>query len=278
MKKFEVKSLVVMLLALAMILSLAACGKPDDTTAPSDLTDPVDTEPMDTDPMDTDPVDTDPVETDPVETDPVETDPVETDPVETDPVETDPVETDPKYDPIETDPVVTDPVETDPVVTEHIHNYKKTILAYPDCENAGEEAMVCECGHTRQYKSLEALGHNTLWAKGGSYTLTHHATVSYCGRCGEIFGTSGEEAHNFVSQKCVADKKLADGSIVYGYEIFVCDGCGYTRYVGSNASDGHYYAADEGSGKMVCDCGKRADADVSYNKNPNAGPQIFAAE
>ena len=29
---------------------------------------------------------------------------------------------------------------------------------------------------------------------------------------------------------------------------------------------------------LICDCGKRADADVSYNKNPNAGPQIFAAE
>jgi hypothetical protein len=55
MKKFEVRSLLALLLAMAMMFALVACGG-DENTLPPDT-------------VETDPVVTDPVETDPVEPD-----------------------------------------------------------------------------------------------------------------------------------------------------------------------------------------------------------------
>ena len=284
MKKFEVKSLTVILLALAMVLSLAACGKPDETTVPSDLTGPVETDPAVIDPPETDP--------------PVVTDPMETDPPEV----TDPTETDPKYDPIETDPPVTVPIETEPVETDapddttkkpeetlspsaggdHEHIYRSQILLPPSCESEGEEAMVCSyCGDAKEHKPIEATGHNTTLVEADVVSLTHHtAMVAYCPSCNQVFYIDEYlEEHAFTSVEVVKDKETDGDYMAYGYEIFVCDeeNCGYTLYVGSNASDGHYYIADEGSGKMYCRCGRRAPDDVKYNDNPNAGPRIFAA-
>ena len=290
MKKFEVKSLIVMLLALAMVLALAACGKPAETTAPSDVTDPVVT---------------DPTETDPPETDPTEIDPVVTDPAQTDPVETNPPETDPKYDPIVTDPVVTDPPATEPVETtkpeettkapettkkpeetlspsaggEHECLYTKQIVSNPGCVSDGESAMVCSyCGDAKDYEVIPALGHAYVEQEMLIVSPTHHeAKVAYCDRCKSVHGIiEYTNAHEFHSATVVADYVTDAGYIVFGGEELECE-CGYALYIASNATDGHCYEAEEGSGKMVCRCGKAAPADVVYNNNPNAGPQIFAA-
>ena len=291
MKKINVKSLIVMILALAMILCLAACGKPDETTAPTDTTEPAET----------DPVVIDPPETDPVEVDP----PAVTDPVETEPVETDPTETDPKYDPIETDSPATEPVETEPKETEapettkkpeetlspsaggdHEHIYRSQILNPPSCESEGEEAMVCSyCGDAKDSTPIEALGHTPVSVEADIISFTHHtALVSACEKCGQIFHIDEYlEEHNFKSVERVADKNTDGGYIAYGYEVFACEDetCRYTLYVGSNASDGHYYVPDEGSGKMHCMfCGpeQTAPEDWEHNGNPNAGPRYYAGE
>lgn len=281
MKKIEVKSLLAMLLALTMLLSFAACGKPDETTVPSDSTDTAET---------------DPVEIIPPETDPSEdTDPVETDP----PIVTDPAETDPKYDPIETEPPVTDPIETDPVVTDepeetlppsaggdHEHIYRREIVVYPSCLSDGVEAMVCSyCGHAKDHKPIDGAGHSAAVVEAAIVSFTHHtAMVGQCQICEKILYVDEYlEEHTFISEEVVADEVTDGGYVAFGYEIFVCEGevsagqtCGYTLYVNSNASDGHCYIADEESGQMVCRCGKIATADVKYNQNPNAGVQIFA--
>lgn len=68
---------------------------PQETEAPAESEEIVETDPIETEPVETEPVETEPVETEPVETEPVETEPVETEPVETEPVETEPVETEP---------------------------------------------------------------------------------------------------------------------------------------------------------------------------------------
>lgn len=287
MKKFEVKSLVVMLLALAMVLSLAACGKPDETTAPSDETDPVVTDPVETDPPETDPVEVDP---------PVVTDPAETDP----PEDSDPEETDPKYDPIETDPPVTEPIETEPKETDapettekpeetlspsaggdHEHVYRSQILLPPGCISEGEEAMVCSyCGDQKDNTPIEAIGHSYEYKEAVIISPTHHtAMVSICGNCGELHGIQRLlEKHTFTSEAVVKDY-ISDGRYtVFGGEELKCE-CGYRLYVASNASDGHCYEVEEGSGKLRCRCGQYyvPSDDVTLNNNPNAGPQVFAA-
>ena len=84
MKKFEVRSLLALLLAAIMVFAMVACGGADDTLpVDDDTTDPVVTDPPATDPVVTDPPATDPVVTDPPVTDPVETDPPTVEPTVT---------------------------------------------------------------------------------------------------------------------------------------------------------------------------------------------------
>lgn len=272
MKKFEVKSLLVMLLALAMVFSLAACKRGvDDTTAPGDDT----TEPTVIDPIVTDPPETDPPEvTNPPETDPIdpgseETDP-KYDPIETDPPETKPAETDP--------PETTKPVETEPVETQCTHSYVAQVTHYPTCVTEGEEAMVCtKCGDRKDVKPIETVGHNFYEKECEIVSLTHHkAIVLCCDVCGRT-STIKEltEEHDFKSTVVVPDYTTAGKAYVYGYEVLSCKGCDYQITVGANATDGHYYTPDEGSGKLVCACGAAATDKTVMNGNKNAGPQLF---
>lgn len=125
------KKMICAILAIAMLMSLAACGtsasdgpattgpKTDPTTVQPDPTDPVDdqtaptpevTKPVETQPVETKPVETVPPETEPTETKPVETVPPETEPTETRPVETKPVETKPTKPAPEPEPEPVKPV------------------------------------------------------------------------------------------------------------------------------------------------------------------------
>lgn len=270
MKNFEVKSLLVMLLALAMVLTLAACTRGngnDDTTVPEDDV----TEPTVIDPTVTDPPETDPPEvTNPPETDPV----VTSDPDETDPPKHDPIETDPPA----TEPVETDPPETEPAETECAHSYVEEVTVKPNCVSEGEEAMVCsKCGDKKDAKVLEAVEHTFVVVEKEIVSLTHHkAIVCCCDRCGYVDEIRElTEAHDFKSSLVVADCSTAGKAYVYGYEVLSCNGCDYEITVNSNASDGHCYTPDEGSGKLFCACGKAADKDTVWNGNKNAGPQLF---
>ena len=135
MKKLNFKSLLAVLLAVMMVLSLAACGGKVDETEPDETI--------------VIPADTDPIETEaPVDTDPSEIDPA--DPSETDP-KYDPIETEPKYDPIETDPVETAPAETEPVDPATCeHNYMIKEITPSTDDEPGVTAEVCsKCGHVR---------------------------------------------------------------------------------------------------------------------------------
>lgn len=298
MKKNEIKSLIVILLALALAVSLIACGrKPKETTVPSDLTEPVETEPTVTEPPETEPPVTAPVATEPPATEPVETEPVETEPPETEPVETEPLcehkfYKNPKhqiptcqaegYDEY-TCKICGEKVKMDfkPIVD---HLYVREILEYASCTSGGKEAMVCTyCGDVKETMDVEAYGHRTAIVEANIVSLTHHtAKISRCEECSQIFDIKEYlEKHNFTLADRVVDKVSDGGYTAYGYEIFVCDGenCDYTLYVSANASDGHYYVADEGSGKMYCMyCGPDhlAPANVEYNDNPNPGPQMFS--
>ena len=68
----------------------------ESTAAPTDETQPVETQPFGTEPVETTIPETEPIETEPPVTEPVETEPVETQPAETQPVETEPAETEPE--------------------------------------------------------------------------------------------------------------------------------------------------------------------------------------
>jgi hypothetical protein len=300
MKKFEVRSLLALLLAMAMMFALVACGG-DENTLPPDT------------------VETDPVVTDPVETDPPETDPPETDPVVTDPVETEgPEETDPKYDPIETDPPETDPVVTEPVETEppHVHDFKKTssvaatcqnegyteyackcgetkkddikpksghvyttqIISYASCTDEGESADVCVyCGDKKNVEKTPATGCMTVYRVGDIVSLTHHTgEILQCKDCGRVESVTPLEAHSFTCKLRVPDKVAESGDVAYGYEVLVCD-CGYEKVVSANVAEGHFFTADEGSGKYVCECGETLKGDFkdAYNGNADAGVSVL---
>ena len=311
MKKFEVKSLLALLLVLIMAFAMVACG--------DEVVEGPDTEPVVTDPTDTDPVDTDPIETDPIVTDPVDTDPVDPD---------DPDETDPKYDPIETDPIVTDPIEpdpgdTDPVVTEpveteppHTHNFVKSDEVAATCQAAGSVTYVCECGETKtetkpktdhsyaqtvlsyatctvdgevvssciycgDVKSVidvtPATGHTYVPAEKEIASPTHHKGIVKVCHCGEMLDEiKYTEAHDFVCSVVVPDVVAPSGDIDFGYELYECE-CGYTKKIGSNSAAGHFFYLDEGSGKYVCACGEALVGELAtvYNGNPNAGYSIF---
>ena len=307
MKKFEVRSLLALILALVMVLAMTACAGGTDEPA---------SEPVATDPVETDPTETDPIETDPTETDPVETDPPEVvDPVDTD----DPDETDPKYDPIETDPIVTDPVETDPPETEpaHTHNYvkgntvaatcqqegyteytcscgdtkkedikpktdhsyKQTILSYASCTVDGEVVLSCiHCGTVNSVIEVTpATGHTYAKTEVEVVSPTHHKAIVERCECGEMLDSiEFTEEHTFVLDARVADIVAPSGDTEYGCEIYKCD-CGYVKVVSANHPDGHYYYVDEGSGKYVCDCGEPLTEDFAevYNGNKNAGVSLL---
>lgn len=81
MKKTTITTLLYILLAMALCLTLAACNTTPATHDPAD-TNPEATQPQDTNPQETDPSDTGNQETDPVDTDPVDTDTADTDPVD----------------------------------------------------------------------------------------------------------------------------------------------------------------------------------------------------
>ena len=301
MKMFKAKSLVALLLAFVMLISLAACRKRGDkTTDPVDDTDeptviePVVTEP----PEETTPPETVPIETEPSETTLTSTQSPVTEPFETELVETEPVETAPlcehKFYPNTKRVIPTCQAEgyteyTCKICNEKVkkdfkpivdHLYVKQIITYPSCSCEGEEATVCTyCGEVKEQTVLDAIGHSTEYVEVRMVSPVYHtARIARCMRCSEIFYVDEYlEEHEFESQKVVEDTPTIGDYTDYGYEIFKCKGedCDYTFYVSSNASDGHYYTADEGSGKMVCRCGKQAPIDVKYNDNPNAGPKIF---
>ena len=121
------RKLFAMLLCLAVMLSLVACGQKEETpattgqvettqttttAATTEATVTEATEPMDTAATETKPEETKPEETKPTETKPEETKPAETKPEETKPEETKPAETKPE----ETKPEETEPEETKPKI------------------------------------------------------------------------------------------------------------------------------------------------------------------
>ena len=79
MKKFEVRSLLAVLLAAMMLFAFVACDEGSETLPPDtvDTTDPTVTEAPETDPAETEPVETDPPATEPADTKPAETEPAD---------------------------------------------------------------------------------------------------------------------------------------------------------------------------------------------------------
>ena len=289
MKKFEVRSLLALLLAVVTVLAFTACGgKVDETLPPDDTTDVV--EPDVTEPDVTDP-----------------------------PADTEPEETDPKYDPIVTEPVETDPPETEPVETEppHVHDFKKTstvsanclaegyteytcktcgetkkddvkpktthvytttIITYASCGTDGESADVCiYCGDKKASVVIPASGCWVQPVEAPIASFTHHTGIVYkCVYCGNIESITPTEEHEFKLKTAVADQVSASGDVSYGYEVLACD-CGYEKTVASNSADGHCYTVDEGSGKYVCECGDVLTKEFKdvYNGNVDAGVAIL---
>ena len=124
MKIMQKNRFIAFLLAVALLLSLSACGrgKQDDTAPP--VTNPPS-----------------PAETDPVETEPVETAPPETEPVETEPTVSETAEP----ETTETEPVETAPVETEPLCEHKFYPNAKTVN--PTCKEEGYKEYTCElCG------------------------------------------------------------------------------------------------------------------------------------
>ena len=81
--------------------------------------------------------------------------------------------------------------EKDPENTEHIHSYKKDVVA-PDCVNPGYTIHTCECGDTFESDTVEALGHTWVDA-----TCTAPKTCSVCA------ATEGDVgAHNYQNGTC----------------------------------------------------------------------------
>lgn len=303
MKKFEVRSLLALLLAAIMVFAFVACkGGVDDTTAPGTV--------------ETDPTETDPTETDPVETDPTQTDPPETKPVETDPPATEPAETDPPA----TDPVDTEPKETEPEETECAHEYGTGKVQIPTCQAEGYTTYTCtKCGDTKTDNVTAKVGHlymlsisspigctfdgqqieqctycgdiasTTVIPASGhspktetvrSPSPTHcDIELTTCSSCGAILEAKAVNEHNLVRTQIVPDGKSTAGMPVYGFEVWTCT-CGYKLTVSSNSKGndgGHFFEYSEASGKYECRCGENVvDLQTVYNGNTNAGPVIFA--
>lgn len=127
------KKLLSILLALALLLSLAGCVSPPEATLPTDTaltteeTTPSTAHTLPDETLETTeqdkivPPDTRPAQTDPPETKPEQTDPPVTLPPQTDPIPTQPEQTDPQDTPTEpapTQPQQPQPEQTDPPQTE----------------------------------------------------------------------------------------------------------------------------------------------------------------
>ena len=305
MKKFEVRSLLALIMAATMIFALVACGGGNDTLPP----DVSDSEPTVTEPAQTDPVETDPVQTEPVVTEPAVTEPVQTEPPVTEPAVTDPPAT---------TPVETEPAKTEPVETECVHEFGRGVVQIPTCMADGYTEYTClNCGETKRdsvtakvdhlytveyvtvagceadavqaekciycgdEKStivLPASGHSPVTTTVSSVTFTHHSVaVSTCVSCGLIVKSEPVDAHDFRSLQLVPDSATAAGFTNYGFEILGCSGCNFTLTVSANHASGHYYELKE-TGKYVCTCGDVlvGEMDGKHNGNLNAGPVVFA--
>ena len=307
MKKFEVRSLLALMLAAIMIFALAACGTQDDTLPP----DTVETDPVETEPTEIDPVETDPAETEPVETDPVETDPPATEPAVTEPPATEPAVTEPKE---------TEPKETEPEETECAHEYGRGNVVIPTCQADGYTEYTClKCGETKKEGTTPRVGHlyviaystptsceadgvqvsectycgevnetTVIPATGhvptietvNSPSFTHcNAEVTYCVRCAKVLAAEGINEHNFGTApvQIVPDEKSAAGLSVFGYELYECVDCHFQLKMMSNHEDGHFFEYYSTSAKYVCKCGEEVgDLYAVHNGNTNAGPAIFA--
>lgn len=308
MKKFEVRSLLALLLAMMMVFTLVACGNADDTLPPeTDETEPVVTEPTETEPAETEPAETEPAETDPTETKPAETEPPKHDPVETDPPATEPAETEPaKTEPADTECAhkfgkgdvviptcqaegyteytctVCGETKTDSIKPKVGHLYVTTTITSASCTADGEIADVCSyCGDTKNSTVVPAYGHEGTTKIVDSTTFTHHKIeLQSCVSCGAVYGAKGAqgEEHTFALVGTVADQTTEMGYTAYGYEVHECTTCGYSLKVSANHADGHYYEVDT-NGKYACKCGSiytgESLKDV-LNGNLEAGPVIFA--
>lgn len=302
MKKFEVRSLLAVLLAAMMLFAFVACDEGSETLPPDtvDTTDPTVTEAPETDPAETEPVETDPPATEPADTKPAETEPAETDPPATEPVETKPAET----EPAETECAhkfgagkVTIPTCQADGYTEYTctkcgetkkedvkpkvdHLYVNKTLVAATCSEAGKTADVCSyCGDTKNEQTVAAYGHVESVEIIDAISFTHHKMqVSICKFCSFNYGAKPVQGaeHVFKSVELVPDQKDHTGLDAFGYELFECEGCDYLLKVSSNSADGHFYEARESDGKLACRCGAIAPSGFTPNKNANAGPVIFA--
>ena len=188
MKKFEVRSLLALLLALVMVFAMASCGSTDDTLPPDSGTDPVETEPTETDPVETEPAVTEPVETEPVETEPVETEPAETEPAETEPVET-------------------EPVETEPVVVGCEHDYGTGKKVNATCQEEGYTEYTCKkCGETKKEDVVGKVDHLYMTT---IITYAHCDSdgevakrCSFCGKCLVFSGSICQSASGCCGGQC----------------------------------------------------------------------------
>lgn len=122
-----VKKLVVLLLAVLLTVSFAACGEQDlpgetgdqQLQASQNTTQEIEGDQMQPSTEGTAPTQTEPDATQPTETEPTATEPIVTKPVVTEPPATEPVVTEPMVtEPPVTEPVVTEPPATEPPVTQ----------------------------------------------------------------------------------------------------------------------------------------------------------------
>ena len=301
MKKFEVRSLLAILMVAAMLFAFVACGGDSETLPPDssvDATEPVEVEPTETDPVEAEPDETEAPATEPAVTEPAATEPATTEPAETKPVETKPVETEAvvtecahKYGSGKkviptcqaegyTEYTCTECGETkkDDVLPKVDHLYVNVTLAATTCTEDGKTAEQCTyCGNTKNEQTIPAYGHVEVLEILDSPTFTHHkiqvAICKFCSFNHEPVGVQGEE-HVFTFVELVRDEIDHSGLVRFGYELFKCEECGYLLKVSSNHVSGHYFEARSTDGKLACSCGAVVSS-FNHNGNKAAGPVMF---
>lgn len=301
MKKFEVRSLLALLMAAAMLFALVACDGGSETLPPDssdEATEPVEVEPTETDPVETEPAETEAPETEPTVTEPATTEPAATEPATTEPVETEPKETEAeetecahKYGAGKkviptcqaegyTEYTCTKCGETkkEDTMPKVDHLYVNVTLVATTCTEDGKTAEQCTyCGNTKNEQTVPAYGHVESLEILDSPTLTHHkvqvAICKFCSFNHEPVGVKGEE-HVFTFVERVADQEDHTGLVEFGYELYKCDECGYLLKVSSNHADGHYFEARSTDGKLACKCGAVIGTHT-HNGNKNEGPVMF---
>lgn len=177
------KTLIALGAALALVLSMAACGQVDNgenSTKPQNV--PQTTAPS-SDPTESTPTEDNPTEPSADATIPSVTEPPTTEPVVTEPSATEPDETEP--DTTAPDTETTLPTEPSEVPEDHQHSYVESVVA-ATCTEDGYTTYTCECGDQYTGDGVSAKGHSwSGWSTTKEPTTTSTGKAERkCAACG----------------------------------------------------------------------------------------------